>query len=124
MPVSRNSPYDKVYWENPDYKNPIVGNPEKAERKDWVFHDTPLQRLIRILGFGSDWMTQLPIEERIQFWDWPWQDWWMYDLMPMPHNQREYDIPNSYITSPQFKVRPILFLKSKSERVGSGIQGR
>ena len=97
---------DQVYWENPNYKNPIVGNPEKAERKDWVFHDTPKQRLIRILGFGSDWMTQLPIEERIQFWEWPWADWWMYDLLPMPHNQREYDIPTSYITNPQFKVRP------------------
>ena len=95
---------DTVYWENPNYKNPIVGNPEKAERKDWVFHDTPKQRLLRCIGLGSDWMTQLPIEERIQFWEWPWVDWWMYDLLPMPHNQREYDIPTSYITNPQFKV--------------------
>jgi len=94
---------DQLYWETKSYKNPIIGNREKAERKDWVFQDTPMERLTRIFGFGSDWMTQLPIEERIQFWDWPWEDWYMYDLMPMPHNQREYDVPTSYITNTQFK---------------------
>jgi len=94
---------DEVYWETKSYKNPIVGNREKADRQDWVFQDTPRERFGRIFGLGSDWMTELPFEERIQFWDWPWEDWLMYDVFPMPHNQREFDIPTSYITNPQFK---------------------
>jgi len=94
---------DEVYWETKGYKNPIVGNPEKAERKDWVFQDTPRERFLRVLGFGSDWMTQRPMEERLKFWDWPWEDWIMYDLNPTSYRHREFDIPTSYITNPQFK---------------------
>ena len=99
---------DEVYWETKGYKNPIVGNPEKAERKDWVFQDTPRERFLRVLGFGSDWMTQRPMEERLKFWDWPWEDWIMYDLNPTSHRHREFDIPTSYITNPQFKVYKLM----------------
>ena len=96
---------DEMYWEKKEYKNPIVGNPAKAERKDWVFQDTPRERFARIFGFGSDWMTELPTEERLKFWDWPWEDWVMYDAFPGSHRHREFDIPTSYITNPEFKVK-------------------
>jgi len=93
----------QYFWETEEYKNPIVGNADKAKRQSWVFQDTPVERLARCCGFGSDWMSQLPLEERIRFWEWPWEDWLMYDLMPMPHRKREYDIPISYQSNPQFK---------------------
>lgn len=45
---------------------------------------TGTQLLAKAFGFGDDWMAQLPLETRLMFWKWPWSDWIVYNVNPMP----------------------------------------
>ena len=34
------------------------------------------------LGFGDDWMSELPMEKRAMIKNWPWGDWFFYNFFP------------------------------------------
>lgn len=98
---------EKPIWETSIYKNRYVYNEALSNRTSWMFQDSPYKTLLRCFGFGSDWMTQMEWNERIKFFDWPWEDWFMFQLSPVNIRKREFNVDPALMASLELKSAQI-----------------